>query len=53
MMPHPERAAWLAQVPEDLPHAWGRMRRRAGGDAGALRGPGPGLALLRRLVELA
>ncbi len=52
MMPHPERAAWLRQVPEDLPAAWGARRRRAAGDAAALAGPGPGLALLRRLVEL-
>lgn len=52
MMPHPERAAWLFQVPEDLDHPWGRARRDAAGDAAALAGPGPGLALLARLVEL-
>ncbi len=52
MMPHPERAAWLLQVPEDLDHAWGRRRRTAAGDGSALRGAGPGMALLRRLVEL-
>ncbi|HPF36381.1 MAG TPA: phosphoribosylformylglycinamidine synthase subunit PurL [Candidatus Krumholzibacteria bacterium] len=52
MMPHPERAAWLFQVPEDLDHPWGGVRRGAAGDAAALTGPGPGLALLARLVEL-
>ena len=52
MMPHPERAAWLFQVPEDLDHPWGARRRGAAGDGEALRGAGPGLALLRRLVEL-
>ncbi len=52
MMPHPERAALLRQVPEDLPHPWGRRRRQAAGDARALASPGPGHALLRRLVEL-
>jgi phosphoribosylformylglycinamidine synthase len=52
MMPHPERAAWLFQVPEDLPHAWGRIRREAAGDGAALQGPGPGRILLERLVAL-
>ncbi len=42
MMPHPERATWLRQVPEDLPGEWGRKRRRASGDAGLLDGEGPG-----------
>ena len=27
MMPHPERATWLRQVPEDLAGAWGARRR--------------------------
>ena len=52
MMPHPERAAWLLQVPEDLDHPWGRRRRAAAGDMTALSGAGPGRFLLRRLVEL-
>ncbi|MFH1845338.1 MAG: phosphoribosylformylglycinamidine synthase subunit PurL, partial [bacterium] len=52
MMPHPERATWLFQVPEDLPHAWDARRRAAAGDSHALAGPGPGYQLLRRLVEL-
>jgi phosphoribosylformylglycinamidine (FGAM) synthase-like amidotransferase family enzyme len=52
MMPHPERAAWLFQVPEDLPHAWGQIRRDAAGDGTALQGPGPGRILLKRLVTL-
>jgi phosphoribosylformylglycinamidine synthase len=52
MMPHPERAALLLQVPEDLPGAWGTLRRTASGDARRLAGPGPGAPLLRRLVEL-
>ncbi len=52
MMPHPERAAWLFQVPEDLPHRWGSARRGAAGDPRALKGAGPGLPFLRRLVEL-
>ena len=52
MMPHPERAAQLRHVPEDLPHAWGRARRAAAGEYGALESPGPGAFLLRRLVEM-
>jgi phosphoribosylformylglycinamidine synthase len=52
MMPHPERAAWLFQVPEDLRHPWGARRRAAAGDRAATLGAGPGLAVLRRLVEL-
>ncbi len=52
MMPHPERAAWLWQVPEDLDDRWGRRRRSFAGDMTALSGEGPGRFLLRRLVEL-
>ncbi|MBK8166647.1 MAG: phosphoribosylformylglycinamidine synthase subunit PurL [bacterium] len=52
LMPHPERAALLRMVPEDLPHAWGERRRRAAGDAAALESAGPGAFLLQRLVEL-
>jgi len=29
LMPHPERAQLLAQVPEDLPGPWGKARRGA------------------------
>jgi phosphoribosylformylglycinamidine synthase len=52
LMPHPERAAQLRMVPEDLPHAWGALRRRAAADADRLEAAGPGFWLLRRLVEL-
>ncbi|MBU8870829.1 MAG: phosphoribosylformylglycinamidine synthase subunit PurL [Gemmatimonadales bacterium] len=52
MMPHPERAAQLRHVPEDLPHAWGRARSAAAGDFQTLETPGPGAFLLRRLVEM-
>jgi len=50
LMPHPERAQRLAQVPEHLPGPWGDRRRRAGGSA-ALDGEGPGLELFRRLAR--
>jgi len=53
LMPHPERAIWLFQVPEELPGPWGVKRREAAGDGVALRGPGPGLSLYRALVSQA
>ncbi|HZM16596.1 MAG TPA: phosphoribosylformylglycinamidine synthase I [Candidatus Krumholzibacteria bacterium] len=51
LMPHPERAAWLYQVPETLPGAWGERRRQASGQE--LLGPGPGLAVYIQLVRAA
>ncbi|MEZ4389217.1 MAG: phosphoribosylformylglycinamidine synthase subunit PurL [Candidatus Krumholzibacteriia bacterium] len=52
LMPHPERALLLRMVPEDLPHSWGSLRRRAAADAERLEAAGPGWWLLRRLIEL-
>ncbi len=51
LMPHPERGSWLRQVPQDLPGADGERRRQAYGEAAALSGPGPGLAVFRSLAE--
>jgi phosphoribosylformylglycinamidine synthase subunit PurQ / glutaminase len=53
MMPHPERAAWLGQVPEMLAGPWGEKRRQANGDWEKLRGDGPGMALFRAMVQSA
>ena len=53
LMPHPERAAWLYQVPEELPGPWGERRRHATGDAAALRAAGPGAALYAAFVAAA
>jgi phosphoribosylformylglycinamidine (FGAM) synthase-like amidotransferase family enzyme len=50
LMPHPERADRLLQVPLDTPGAWGERRRRARGDAAALRGAGPGHGLFLSLA---
>lgn len=50
LMPHPERAQILAQVPEDLPGRWGDARRRARRTDG-LASDGPGLALFRALAR--
>ena len=42
LMPHPERATWLRQVPEDLGDGWGKRRRAAAGSPGRLEEEGPG-----------
>jgi phosphoribosylformylglycinamidine synthase len=50
MMPHPERAESLFQVPSDLPGSWGERRRR-GDDATELRvGAGPGRGIFLSLA---
>lgn len=49
LMPHPERAQVLAQVPEDFVGAWGE-RRRAAKSARELEADGPGLFLFRALA---
>jgi len=40
LMPHPERATWLHQVPRDVGGYWGRLRDGAAPDT--LYRPGPG-----------
>jgi len=49
MMPHPERAAWLAHVPESLPGEWGARRRDARG-VPAILGQGPGALVIASLA---
>ena len=49
MMPHPERATWLRQVPEDLSGRWGRDRRGAAGEAARMESAGPGRAFFAAL----
>lgn len=51
MMPHPERASFLRQVPTDLGDQWSQRRREAYGDARALDGPGPGRRIFESLHE--
>jgi phosphoribosylformylglycinamidine synthase I len=48
MMPHPERATWLRQVPFDLPGPWSKTRSdiKAWKDA---EGAGPGLRIFRSI----
>jgi phosphoribosylformylglycinamidine synthase I len=41
MMPHPERASWLFQVPRSLPGGWGARRRAATRHPELLEAAGP------------
>jgi phosphoribosylformylglycinamidine synthase I len=50
MMPHPERASWLRQVPEGTSGAWGRKRVRHSGDWSGLEGEGPGLGFFSSIA---
>lgn len=42
VMPHPERAAWLHQVPRGVGGVWGERRLAAGSDVVQMPGPGRG-----------
>jgi phosphoribosylformylglycinamidine synthase I len=50
LMPHPERAQLLAQVPPGLPGGWGDLRRSSKG-AEDLERDGPGIFLFRALAR--
>lgn len=47
LMPHPERATWLRQVPEGMPSVWADRKSNRAGDWKGMEGEGPG----RRLFE--
>jgi len=51
MMPHPERAFRLWQVPPSLPGEWGELRRRMSHMESIASQPGPGEAFFRSLAE--
>lgn len=51
LMPHPERASWLRQVPLDGEGSWSERRRRAVGSFTALEGAGPGRFLFESLAR--
>jgi phosphoribosylformylglycinamidine synthase len=50
LMPHPERAERMFQVPPDLAGPWGERRRRARGDSAAMYAHGPGHGLFLSLA---
>jgi phosphoribosylformylglycinamidine synthase I len=43
LMPHPERAAWLHQIPRSVGGAWGQCRVHADATSLFARGPGRGI----------
>lgn len=49
IMPHPERAAWMHQLPREAGGEWGRRRDAAG--SGALFGAGPGRGFFDSLAR--
>ena len=51
LMPHPERASWLREVPLEWPGTWGDRRRAAVGSFPKLEEPGPGRFLFESLAE--
>jgi hypothetical protein len=51
MMPHPERASFLRQVPFEIGGPWSEKRLAAQSDADALAGAGPGRAIFRGLLN--
>ncbi|MGD8238899.1 MAG: phosphoribosylformylglycinamidine synthase I [Armatimonadota bacterium] len=56
MMPHPERASWVRQMPYELGGPWAAARQKARGDFEAVNAPGPGrklFASFRRVCEFA
>ena len=42
MMPHPERASFIRQLPAELADSWGEKKRAGWGDNEAMQQPGPG-----------
>ncbi len=50
-MPHPERAAFLRQVPEAVPGPWGARRMEAARQRERMDGPGPGFKLFQSLAD--
>jgi phosphoribosylformylglycinamidine synthase subunit PurQ / glutaminase len=51
MMPHPERASFLRQMPFELGGAWGERKLAAWGSAEAMAEAGPGRLVFQSLLE--
>jgi phosphoribosylformylglycinamidine synthase I len=51
LMPHPERASFLRQIPGELGGQWLARKDEAWGDAAAMAGPGPGFVVFQSLAE--
>ena len=50
IMPHPERASFIRQVPFEITGSWSDRRLAAHGDPGELLAPGPGLRMFRAMA---
>jgi phosphoribosylformylglycinamidine synthase len=50
-MPHPERAAYLRQVPETIEGTWGERRQEAVRHQEAMDQPGPGFKMFQSLSD--
>ncbi len=51
LMPHPQRAGFLRQIPADTGGQWGEQRQAAWGDQAAMLQAGPGLAVFQSLAR--
>jgi len=51
LMPHPERANWLRQVPDDFDETWSERKLAAVGSASKLDQEGPGRSLFLSLLK--
>ncbi|KPJ60549.1 MAG: hypothetical protein AMJ46_05990 [Latescibacteria bacterium DG_63] len=51
MMPHPERASWLSQIPDWIRGEWGRAKRDARGSIEEMEGAGPGKKIFDSLMK--
>lgn len=51
MMPHPERANWLRQIPQDLKGHYGEKRRKATGNFTLLEDAGPGRIIFQSIKK--
>jgi len=51
MMPHPERASFVRQLPGELAGEWGRLKRDAWGNAQAMAAAGPGRLVFASMRE--
>jgi len=52
VMPHPERASFLRQVPGELGGKWAQAKAKAWGDPVAMASAGPGLAVFESMRDL-
>ncbi len=51
LMPHPERATWIRQVPDDLDSPYSEEKRKSYGNIKKMRSPGPGYKIFSSLKD--